>query len=107
MKDNLLSTACKPNSSNMVVSKRVEIGSVDDFVGKRIRQIWTVLCQSNCSFIDGICRIVDEVECFFRGLFCLRFCHFWTVEEGMRGCGVKGVVANSRIAELKKGERSK
>lgn len=68
----------------MISAECVEVGSVDDFVGRRIREIGVVLCQPNGSFIDCVRRIIDEVEGFPHRLLCLSFCrHFANV-----GCGV-------------------
>ena len=72
----------------MIFTESVKIGSVDDFVGRRIREIGIMLCQPNCSLVNCVCWVVDEVECFFCWLFCLCFCCHFDAER-MRGSGVE------------------
>jgi hypothetical protein len=65
-KTNLLPTARKPNGSDMILPKRLQITSIHNLVCRRIREIGMMLGQTNRGLIDRLCRIVDEVESFLR-----------------------------------------
>jgi hypothetical protein len=73
---NLLTTPSKPNSCYMILAKSLQITSIYYLMRRRIGEIGIVLSETDCSFVDRIRWIVNEMESFSCRLFGLDFgCH--------------------------------
>jgi len=95
----LLSTPSKSNGRYMIVPEGIQITSIYNFVRSRIGKITVLFCEPNCSFMNRICRVVDEVEGFFCGLLCLSFCRHCE-NAGLRGRSSTDVESRSELDDI-------
>ncbi len=84
---NLLPASSESNRRYMIFSECIQITPVYDLMRRQIGKIRIIFCKSNCSFIYSVCWVIDEVESFARGLFCLGIFSHRAVKCGVRFAG--------------------